>query len=377
MNLKLENRLSHIKLSIRKISELASKTKDAIRFDIGQPDFDTPNNVKLAAIKAIQKGFTGYTSSFGISELRKAIAEKESAKGLDITENNVLVTVGGAEAITCCLLNILKPGDEIVIPNPYWAPYTFMIANAYGVPVPARFYENGEFIGENIERAVTKKTRAIIVNTPDNPTGRVIKQKHLEEISNIAQKRDLFVISDEVYEKIVFEDSKHFSIANNIPERTFLINSLSKTYAMSGWRIGLVVGKESFIEEMMKTSRSMVACPSSISQSAALEALSGPQESVEEMRKEYEKRRDYAVKKLAKIGLNFISPEGTFYVFPHIKRDPWSFSLGLLKEKKVSVVPGDAFGSAGQDCVRLALTTSMDKIKDGLDRFEEYLNQTQ
>lgn len=272
-------------------------------------------------------------------------------------------------------MNILKPGDEVILPNPFWAHYRFLIANAYGIPVPTRFYENGEFVKKNIERAVTKKTRAIVVNTPDNPTGRVIKQKHLEEIANIAQKRDLFIISDEVYEKIVFRDSQHFSIANIMPERTFLINSLSKAYAMPGWRIGWIVGKESFIEEMMKTSLSMVACPSSIGQSAAMEALTGPQESVEEMRREYEKRRDYAVKKLAKIGLNFVSPEGTFYVFPQIKRDPWSFSLGLLKEKKVSVVPGDAFGSAGQDCVRLALTTSMDKIKDGLDRIEEYLNK--
>jgi aspartate/methionine/tyrosine aminotransferase len=249
-----------------------------------------------------------------------------------------------------------------------------MVANAYGVPVPVRFFENEEFRVNNIKKAVTKKTKAIIVNTPENPTGRIIKQPQLEEIGGIAEREDLFLISDEVYEKIIFGDSKHFSIAKMQPERTFVINSLSKTYAMPGWRIGWVLGKESFIKEMMKTSRSMVACPSSISQYAALEALMGSQDTVEDMRKEYERRRDLAVEKFAKMGLNFVSPEGTFYIFPQIKRDPWKFSLGLLKEKKVSVVPGDAFGSAGKDCVRLALTTSMDKIKDGLDKFEEYLD---
>ncbi len=373
--MEFNKRMAGLKLSIREISELASRTPDCIRFDIGQPDFDTPQHIKDAAVKAINEGFSGYTSSFGIPELRRTIAEKECEKRLSIDENNVLITTGGTGALSCCLLNVLKPGDEIILPNPFWAPYSFIVANAHGKSIPTRFFENGKFMPENIEKNVSKRTSAIIVNTPENPTGRVLEERELKEIANISAENDLFLISDEVYEKIIFENAKHFSIASIAPERTLLVNSCSKTYAMTGWRVGWIVGEERFISEMMKTNRALTACPNSIAQKAALEALTGPQEYVKKMRKEYEKRRNYAVEKFREIGLNFILPKGTFYIFPEIKQDPWKFSLGLLRKEKVSVVPGDAFGSAGKDCVRVALTINMDKIKEGLERIQRYLNR--
>ena len=373
--MELNDRMSGLKLAIRRISELASRTPDCIRFDIGQPEFDTPSHIKKSAIEAINEGFTGYTSSFGIPELRKAIAEKECEKGLDIDESNVLVTSGGTGALSCCLLNIISPGDEIIVPNPFWAPYEFITVNAHGKTVQTKYFEDGEFKPGNIEENITERTKAIIVNTPENPTGRVYEKSELEEIVEIAEKNDLFLISDEVYEKIIFRDSEHHSIASMAPERTFLINSCSKTYAMTGWRVGWIIGQERFINTMMRTNRALTACPSSIAQKAALEALTGPQDCVEEMRSEYEKRRDYAVKKFREMGLDFIVPRGTFYIFPDVGRDPWDFSLGLLKEKKVSVVPGDAFGSAGETCVRLALTVNMEAMKEGLERIEEYLNK--
>lgn len=373
--MEFNKRMADIKLSIREITKLASLTPDCIRFDIGQPDFDTPQHIKDGAIKAINEGFTGYTSSFGIPDLRKAIAEKEREKGLKIDEKNVLVTTGGIGALSCCILGILEPGDEVISPNPFWSPYTFIVANAHGKLVETKFFENGKFKRENIERNISEKTKAIIVNTPENPTGRVIRKEDLETIADIATENDLFLVSDEVYEKITFGDAKHFAIASMAPERTFLVNSCSKTYAMPGWRVGWVIGEERFIEEMMKINRALTACPNSIAQRAALTALTGPQECVEEMRKEYEKRRNYAVKKLTEMGIDFLEPKGTFYVFPEVKQDSWKFSLGLLKEKKVSVVPGDAFGSAGRSRVRMSLTLTVDKIKEGLERIQRYLNK--
>lgn len=371
--MKLNERMMSIKLAIRGISELASRTPDCLRFDIGQPEFDTPQHIKDGAIKAIEEGFTGYTSSYGIPDLRKAIAEKEREKGLSINADNVLVTSGGAGALSCCLLNMLSPRDEVIVSNPFWAPYGFIALNAHGRLVQTKFFEGEEFKAVNIEENVSSRTRAIIVNTPENPTGRVLSERHLEEIAEIAEREDLFIISDEVYEKIIFREAQHHSIASKAPDRTFLVNSCSKTYAMTGWRVGWVVGPEEFIDPMMRTNRAMTACPSSISQRAALTALTGPQDCVEAMSMEYERRRDYAVDKFTEMGLNFISPMGTFYIFPDIDQDPWKFSLGIIKDKKVSVVPGDAFGSAGKTSMRLALTLKMDDIKEGLGRIEEYL----
>jgi len=373
--LKLNERMFDLKLGIRRISELASRTPGCLRFDIGQPEFDTPLNIKKSAIKAIKEGFTGYTSSFGIPELRKTIAKKEREKGLEIDENNVLVTSGSTGALSCCLLNVIGQGDEILVSNPFWAPYEFITVNAHGRLVPTKYFENGEFNPSNIENNINERTKAMIVNTPENPTGRVIEKGQLERIVEIAEEKDLFLISDEVYDKIVFEDAEHHSIAAMAPERTFLVNSCSKTYAMTGWRVGWLIGQEQSLKHIMKTNRALTACPISIAQKAALEALTGPQDCVEEMRRVYKKRRDYAVKKFKEIGLDFIVPRGTFYIFPDIGQDSWKFSLGLLKEKKVSVVPGEVFGSAGKTHVRLSLTIKMKSLEEGLERIEEYLNR--
>jgi aspartate/methionine/tyrosine aminotransferase len=246
--------------------------------------------------------------------------------------------------------------------------------NAHGALIQTRFFDEGEFRPENIEAKINNRTKAIIVNTPENPTGRVFAKKQLEEIVDLAERRNLFLISDEVYEKIVFGGASHYSLAAMAPERTFLINSCSKTYAMTGWRIGWVTGPKEYMDAMMKINRALIACPSSISQIAALSALTGPQDCVEVMRKAYEMRMEYTVPRLETMGLNFEVPKGTFYLFPDIQRDPWQFALSLLENKQVSVVPGDAFGSAGKTSVRIALTVPLDMLKDGLNRFEEHLS---
>jgi len=372
--MEIDKRITDLKLAIRKISELASKIPDCIRFDIGQPDFDTPQHIKQAAIEAVKEGFTGYTSTFGIPELRKAVAERESEdKDLDISESNVLITQGGSGALVTSFLSILKPGDEVIIPNPFWSPYNFQIVSAHGKPVSVNYFENGEVIEENIEKSITNRTKIILVNTPENPTGRVYKKKDLEKIADIANNHDLFVISDEVYDKLVFGNVKHYSIASIIPERTLLVNSCSKTYAMTGWRVGWLIAKEEFIPEIMKMNRATIACVNSIAQKAALAALTSDQSCVEEMRREYERRRDFAVKKLKEMGLEFINPQGAFYVFPDVGRNSWSFALDLIEREKVSVVPGIPFGSAGKGHVRIALTVGVEKIEEGLKRIENFL----
>jgi len=374
--MKIDRRITDLRLAIRKISELASKIPDCIRLDIGQPDFDTPEHIKQAAVQALKEGFTGYTSSFGIPELRRAVAEKESRdKGLSINENNVLITQGGSGALVTSFLSILKPGDEVIIPNPFWSPYNFQIVSAHGRPVSVNYFESGELVEENIEEKINDKTKIILVNSPENPTGRVYNKKDLEKIADIANNHDLFVISDEVYDKLVFGNAKHFSIASIIPERTLLVNSCSKTYAMTGWRVGWLIAREEFIPEIMKMNRATIACVNSIAQKAALTALTSDQSCVEEMRKEYENRRDFAVNKLKEMELDFINPEGAFYVFPDIGRDSWQFALDLIEKEKVSVVPGIPFGSAGKGHIRIALTVDVDKIEEGLNRVEGFLRK--
>jgi len=371
--LEIDQRIKDLQLAIRKISALAKQKPDCIRLDIGQPDFDTPEHIKQAAIDALKEGFTGYTSSYGIPELRKAIAEKESEKFGDINENNVLVTAGGSGALTCSFLSFLKPGDEVIIPDPFWSPYVFQIVTAHGKLKSINYFTNEKIDAEKIEKSITKRTKIILVNSPENPTGRVYKKKNLEVIADIANNHDLLVISDEVYEKLVFGDSKHISIANMIPEKTLLVNSCSKTYAMTGWRVGWLVGKEEYIGEIMKCNRATIACPTSIVQKAAYVALTSDQSCVEEMRKKYEERRDVAEEEFGKLGLEFIKPHGAFYIFPKIGKDSWKFALDLLEKKSVSVVPGLPFGSSGKGHIRVALTVDSERIREGIRRMEQLL----
>ncbi|MBL7170281.1 MAG: pyridoxal phosphate-dependent aminotransferase [Candidatus Aenigmarchaeota archaeon] len=371
--MKIDQRIKQLKLGIRRIADLASQKPDCIRLDIGQPDFDTPEHIKQAAIDALKEGFTGYTSSYGISELRGAIAERESEKVPNLNKNNVLVSSGGAGALTCSFLSFLKPEDEVIIPDPYWGPYVFQIVSSHGKPIPINYFSNGKIDADKLEKSITKKTKIILVNSPENPTGRVYTKKDLEEIADIANNHDLLVISDEVYDKLIFGDAKHLSIASMIPEKTLLVNSCSKTYAMTGWRVGWLVGKEEYISEIMKCNRATIACPTSFAQKAAYSALTGDQSCVEEMRKKYEERRDVAVEEFGKLGLEFVKPYGAFYTFPNIGRDSWKFALELLDQRGVSVVPGDAFGSSGKEHIRVALTVDSEKIKEGIEKIGEFL----
>jgi aspartate/methionine/tyrosine aminotransferase len=364
--------------TIKKVADIADNIPDCIRFDIGEPNFDMPIHLKQAAIKAIEEGFTHYTSNFGTLELRKAIAEKECQKNrTNISEDNIIVTPGGVGGLFCILKIILSPDDEVLIPDPSWTPYNLLIKVSHGRPVWTEFVKEKDVDVDNLEKNVTKKTKAIIVNNPQNPTGKVLRKDEIKKIVDFAVEHDLFIIGDEVYEKIIFDGISHYSLGSvpEILDRLFLINSFSKTYAMTGLRVGYVVAEEKFIKEMGKVNQAITGCVNSISQKIALVALQGSQDCVENMRKEYEERRNLIVKELKRIGLMFMKPTGTFYIFPSVNVDSEKFSTKLLNEKKVAVIPGNVFGPSCKNAIRISFgSCTKDDIMEGCERIERLIN---
>jgi aspartate/methionine/tyrosine aminotransferase len=362
---------------INKVADLADKIPGCIRFDIGEPNFDMPIHLKQAAIKAIEEGFTHYTSNFGILELRKAIAKKERQENrTNLSEDNVIVTPGGIGGLFCILKTILNPDDEVLIPDPSWAPYNLVIRVSHGRSVWTEFVKENNVDIDILEENVTKKTKAIIVNSPSNPTGRVLRKNETEKIVGFAVEHDLFIISDEVYEKIIFDGISHYSFGriSEIFDRLFLINSFSKTYAMTGLRVGYVVAEEKFIKEMGKVNRAITACVNSIAQKVALTALQGSQDCVEEMKKEYEERRDLIVNELKSMGLEFMKPMGTFYIFPDVNENSERFSAMLLKKQNVATVPGIVFGPSGKNAVRISFgSCTKEQIIEGVEGIKKLI----
>jgi len=362
--------------AIKKVADLASNIPNCVRFDIGEPNFDTPMHLKQAAIKAIKEGFTKYTSTFGIPELREAIAKKESERNRILTRDNVIVTTGGVGGLFCVLKTILNPNDEVLIPDPGWTPYNLLVRIAHGKPVWTKFIEEDGINTDKLEKNLTRKTKAIIVNSPSNPTGRVLKKNEMKKIADFAIEHDLFIVSDEVYEKIVFDDVVHFSFGQISEDfnRLFLVNSFSKSYAMTGWRVGYVVTEEEFIQEMEKANRATTSCANSVAQRVALAALKGPQNCIEEMRKEYEERRDLIVNELKSIGLEFMKPMGTFYIFPDVNDNSERFSAMLLKEQSVATVPGVVFGPSGKNTIRISFgSCTKEQIIEGIERIKKFI----
>lgn len=371
--------------NIRKLLfEISAKMPDIINLGIGEPDFDTPKNIKEAAKKALDEGFTHYTSNAGILELREAIAEKlKKDNRIEANpETEIIVTLGGMQAIHLALSSILDKGDKVLIPTPAWSAYMPATIIAGATPIEISTDEKNEFKVsiEDLEKSLSKKTKAIIINSPNNPTGSVLTRNELEEIADFAIEHDLIIISDEVYEKLIYE-GEHFSIAslNGLKDRVITINGFSKTYAMTGWRIGYAVAKEEIINEMLKHQMYDVTCPPSFIQKAAIEALKGPQDFVESMKKEYNRRRELVYKRLNEIdGISVVKPKGAFYIFPNIKSFKMSsekVSEYLLKEARVMSLPGNIFGKCGEGYLRLSYAIAYEKLKIALDRILEALTK--
>ena len=363
---------------------------DVIGFGAGEPDFETPVNIQDAGVEAIRKGRTKYTPAAGIAELRKAAAARLKADcGLDYDWQQIVVASGAKHNVYVALAALLDPGDEVIVPAPYWVSYCEMVSMLGGVPVPvlAEEAQNFKITPAQLEAAVTEKTKAVMLNNPSNPTGMFYTQPELEALAEVCVRRDLYIIADEIYYKLLYDGLEFTSIASlseEVKERTILINGVSKSYAMTGWRIGFAAANKQLAKVMSNYLSHSTGAPSTISQWAAVEALNGPQEGIEAMRKVFEERRNYLVSRLNSIeGVSCITPNGAFYVMMNIEKligrtlggrlieNDDDFGVAFLEKGLVAVVPCSGFGI--KNFVRWTYATSMENIKEGLDRLEKFL----
>jgi len=382
--MELNQNLKKIKPSgIRKLFDLAQNRKDIISFGIGEPDFITPDHVREAAKQAIEEGYTHYTPNAGFADLREALSQKlNDFNHIPVKSEEVLVTSGGTQALFSAFYVLLNPGDELIVPDPGFLIYGSQVILAGGNPVflPIREANHFQIDPNELEKMITPKTKAILLNSPSNPTGMVINRDILEKVAEIAKKYNLFIISDELYEDILFDGRKHLSIASlpGMKERTISIFGFSKSYAMTGWRIAYIACPESLIQEMIKIQQNTAVCPNSVTQRAVLYGLQNPREtnlSINNMREAYQKRRDVIMKGFSEIdGFDCLSPEGAFYAFPNITKTGKSsgeLSMYLLDECGVVTVPGNAFGQYGEGYLRFSFATSVDMIQNGLEKIKE------
>lgn len=369
---------------IRDFFEIVQSMDDVISLGIGEPDFATPWHIREAAIYALEKGRTGYTSNLGLPRLRRSISDYvQKHFGIRYEPlSEILVSVGVSEAIDLALRALLNPGDEVVYHEPCYVSYSPSIIMAGGVPkaVTTHAEEGFALRAEDLEKAITPRTRVLMLNFPTNPTGASMKPEELEKIAAVCVRHNLVVLTDEIYSELIYDNGSHTSIAAlpGMKERTVFLHGLSKAFAMTGWRIGFACAPAELIEAMMKIHQYSILCASIMGQDAAIEALERGEPSVEMMRREYERRRNFIVSSLNEMGLECASPRGAFYVFPKItstgltSRD---FSMKLLKEKKVAVVPGTAFGSGGEGHVRCSFATALDQIKIAMERMAEFCSE--
>jgi len=365
---------------IRKLFDLAQGEKDLVSFGIGEPDFVTPAHIREAAKKALDEGYTRYTPNLGFPELRKALADKLNQKNkILVTPEEVVVTSGGTEALFFSIYILINPDSEIIIPDPGFVVYEPQVYFAGGKPVylPLRGENNFHPDLEQLKNYITPKTKAILLNSPSNPTGAAFTEEELLAIAKIAKEKDLFIISDELYEDIIYDGRKHISIASlpGMKERTISIFGFSKSYAMTGWRLAYLAAPADLVKEITKLLQNTSVCANSIAQRAGLAAIQGPQDCVKEMFLAYSERRNVLVKGLNEIrGLNCYAPEGTFYAFVNIKETGMTseeLSMYLLKKCKVVTVPGTAFGKQGEGYLRLSFATSLEDIKEGIRRIKK------
>ncbi len=359
---------------IREIMDLAWGIPDVIHLEVGEPNFETPAHIVEAAVDAVRAGATRYTPNAGIPQLRQALADKVKARnGIDTAPEHVVVTSGGVEALYSTLLALLDKGDGILLPDPGW-PNFRMMANLIGAavqPYELRAEDNYQPQVEVIERAITERTKVLLINTPSNPLGTVLSRERALELYELARRHDLWIVADEVYDELVFEGER-FSIASEDPdERVITVYSFSKTYSMTGWRVGYAVVPESLAETSAKVQEPIISCVSAPSQHAALAALAGPQSVITDMLNSYRSRRDLVVDRLVEAGIPALRPGGAFYVWADISASGLSarsFAKELVQEDAVAAVPGSAFGDAGDHAIRLSLATDREDLSRALDR---------
>jgi aminotransferase len=369
---------------IRDFFEVVQTMTDVISLGIGEPDYVTPWRIREAAIFAMEKGKTGYTSNLGVPKLRQAVANYiEQRTGVSYhPHSEVLISVGVSEALDLALRALLNPGDEVIFHEPSYVSYNPSILLSHGKPVSIRTSSEHAFrvLAEDIERVITPRSKALLLSFPTNPTGAVLRTVDLGPIAELCRRHDLIVLSDEIYSELVYDDAKHASIASlpGMKERTVLLNGCSKSYAMTGFRVGYACAPVPIIEAMMKIHQYAIMCASIMSQEAAIEALENCRKEVEIMRADYERRRNYVVNRLNEIGLPCHLPKGAFYAFPDITSTglkSTNFSLQLLRSKKVAVVPGSAFGVSGEGFVRCCFATGFDKLKEAMDRISQFVGE--
>lgn len=380
----LSDKIIEVKPSgIRKFFDIVSEMEDAISLGVGEPDFDTPWHIRDEGIYSLEKGKTFYTSNAGLKELKIEISnyiERRQNIRYDFNKE-VLVTVGGSEAIDVALRCMLNPGEEVIIPEPCYVSYVPCTKMADGVPVIINLKNENRFrlTPEELEAAITDKTKVLILAFPNNPTGAIMEKEDLEKIAEIVIKHDIFVISDEIYSELTY-GSEHISIAAlpGMKERTIMINGFSKAYAMTGWRLGYACGPEEIISQMVKLHQFAIMCAPTTSQYAAVEALKNGDSDVEEMREAYNQRRRYLIHAFEEMGLPCFEPGGAFYVFPCIKEFGMTseeFAIRFLEEEKVAVVPGTAFGDCGEGFLRISYAYSLDNLKVAIGRLSDFVKR--
>lgn len=376
-----------------KAKKMKKEGIDVIGFGAGEPDFNTPEYIQNAAIKAMKEGFTKYTPASGILELKRGIINKfKNDNKLNYSENQIIASTGAKQCITNALLAVLNPGDEVIVAIPYWVSYPQLIKLADGVPVFINTKEDDDFkyTLDELEKVYTDKTKLIIINSPNNPTGTIYTESELKDIAEFAKKKDIIILSDEIYEKLIYGGNRHISIASlseDAYNRTIVINGFSKTYAMTGWRLGYAAcGNEKIIKLMSNIQSHTTSNPNSMTQYAGVAALKYDSPDVKNMIQQFDKRRKYMLEKIDKIeGISAFEAKGAFYVMLKISKlfgkrcdsvlikDSLSFSKMLLKKQQVAVIPGAGFGA--DDYVRLSYATSMDSIIRGLDRIEKFVKE--
>lgn len=384
MNEFLSEKVKALKPSgIRKFFDIVNEIPGAISLGVGEPDFETPYHIREAGIQALQAGKTFYTSNSGLMELRKAVSDFTKRRtGLTYDPaSEIMLTVGGSEAIDVALRTIINPGDEVIYIQPSYVSYLPCILLADGVPVPIELKAENRFrlTREELEAAITPKTKALILSFPNNPTGAIMEKEDLEAIVDVIKEHHILVISDEIYSELTY-GKEHVSIASlpSMKEYSIVINGFSKGFAMTGWRLGYALGNKEILKQMIKIHQYAIMCAPTVSQYAAIEAMYNGDQDVVYMRESYNQRRRFLYHELQRLGLPCFLPEGAFYMFPDIREFGMTsedFALDLLKEEKVAVVPGSAFGDCGEGFIRISYAYSIEELKEALLRIERYLNR--
>lgn len=368
---------------IRKFFDIAQTLEGVISLGVGEPDFQTPWKIRQAAISSLERGKTTYTANRGMAELLQEISKyfEDTINVKYVPDKEIIVTVGGSEAIDAAIRSMVEPGDEVLVVEPCFVCYSPIISLSGGVPVPiaTKVENNFKLTAKELREKITDKTKLLILPFPNNPTGAVMRKKDLEEIAEVLRKTNIVVISDEIYSELTYGD-KHYSIAQceGMRERTVVINGFSKSFAMTGWRLGFLAGPEEIVSQIFKIHQYAIMCSPTTSQFAAVEGLRHCRKDVKHMVDEYNMRRRFVVDGFNKLGLECFSPEGAFYVFPSIKSTGLSskdFCEQLVYKKKVAVVPGDAFGESGEGFIRVSYAYSLSHLKEALRRIGEFLEE--